>query len=155
MQYVGDEVFAVFGAPGPLDDHAARAVSCAREMQVAQAAVNDRWIETALPRFELGIGLSTGEVAGALLGSEEHTEYSIVGDTVNLGQRLQQWARPGEIVMSAATFRGAGKPGDAQVLDPARVKGRAALVAAYRLPALTAAADGAAPISPVGGETLA
>jgi class 3 adenylate cyclase len=152
MQFVGDEVFAVFGAPAPIADHAARAVACAREMQAAQTAVNDRWVETGLPRFELGIGLSTGEVAAALLGSEAHTEYSIVGDTVNLSKRLQQWAGPGEIVMSADTFHGAGEPRDAGGLDPARVKGRKALVAAYRLPAPVA--DGSGPSSPVGVEAF-
>jgi class 3 adenylate cyclase len=134
MQFVGDEVFAVFGAPAPIADHAARAVSCAREMQAAQAAVNERWVETGLPPFDLGIGLSTGEVAAALLGSGAHTEYSIVGDTVNLSNRLQQWAGPGEIVMSSDTFRGAKEPRDAEALEPAPVKGRKALVAAYRLP---------------------
>jgi class 3 adenylate cyclase len=153
MQFVGDEVFAVFGAPAPIADHAARAVACAREMQAAQAAVNDRWVETGLPRFELGIGLSTGEVAAALLGSEAHTEYSIVGDTVNLSKRLQQWAGPGEIVMSGVTFHGAGEPSEARGLDPAPVKGRKALVAAYRLPAAPVA-DGSGPSSPVGVEAF-
>jgi class 3 adenylate cyclase len=154
MQFVGDEVFAVFGAPDAATDHAPRAVSCAREMQAAQTAVNQRWVETGLPRFEVGIGLSTGEVAAALLGSEAYTEYSIVGDTVNLSKRLQQWAGSGEIVMSSETFRCAGEPGDAEALDPAAVKGRKALVAAYRLPARASFADRSRPISPGGVEAF-
>jgi class 3 adenylate cyclase len=133
MQFVGDEVFAVFGAPDAIDDHAGRAVSAALDMQAAQAAINDNWREQGLPLFGLGIGLSTGRVAGALLGSEHHTEYSVVGDTVNLASRLQQWAAAGEIVLSAETFAVAGRPAQAEALAPATVKGRAALVSAYKL----------------------
>ena len=57
-----------------------------------------------MPEFGLGIGLSTGEVAAALLGSDERVEYTLVGDTVNLAQRLQDLARPaGTMVLSGAT----------------------------------------------------
>ena len=54
--------------------------------------MNRRWVAEDLPMFGLGIGLSTGEVAAALLGSDERLEYTLVGDVVNLSQRLQQWA---------------------------------------------------------------
>lgn len=57
------------------------------------------------PEFGLGLGVSTGEVAAALLGSAERLEYTLVGDTVNLSQRLQQLARPGETVATEATIR--------------------------------------------------
>ena len=133
MQFVGDEVFAVFGAPLAMADHAIRALAAAHDMQAAQTVINGGWHERELPQFNLGIGLSTGEVAGALLGSEQHTEYSVIGDTVNIAHRLQQWARAGEIVISSNTFDAAGRPGDAEALEPAAVKGREALVAAYRL----------------------
>ena len=90
MQFVGDAVMAVFGAPFPQADHAERALAAAHAMHAAQVAVNERWESEGLPAFGLGIGLSTGEVAAALLGSEERLEYTLVGDTVNLSQRLQQ-----------------------------------------------------------------
>ena len=50
--------------------------------------------------------MTTGPVAAALLGSEERLEYTMVGDTVNLAQRLQQWAEPGQTVLSEATYLG-------------------------------------------------
>src|SRR5436305_5166346 len=87
MQFAGDAVLAVFGAPDAQEDHAARALESAQAMLARQAALNDRWLSADLPSFRLGIGLSTGEVAAALLGSEERLEYSIVGDTVNLAHR--------------------------------------------------------------------
>lgn len=82
MQFVGDAVMAVFGAPVPKHDHADRAVAAATAMHAAQDRVNQRWRAEGIEPFGLGIGLSTGEVAAALLGSEERLEYSVVGDTV-------------------------------------------------------------------------
>src|SRR5438067_6906150 len=139
MQFVGDSVMAVFGAPLPEVDHARRALDTARAMHDAQTEVNSRWAAESLPPFELGIGLSTGEVAAALLGSDERLEYSLVGDSVNLCQRLQQFARGGETILSEATYRALGKAIEAETLPPAQVKGRHAAVQAYRIAALTPA----------------
>jgi adenylate cyclase len=133
MQFVGDAVMAVFGAPLPQADHAAHALNAAHAMQAAQRVVNEGWSNEGLPPFGIGIGLSSGEVAAALLGSEERLEYTVVGDTVNLAQRLQQWAEPGEIVLSAATHEALGTPVEAEALAPAQVKGREAPVHAYRI----------------------
>ena len=134
MQFVGDAVMAVFGAPTPSPDHADRSVTAAAAMHAAQDAVNERWDHQGLEPFELGIGLSTGRVAAAILGSEERLEYSLVGDTVNLTQRLQQWADPGETVLIEATRAALARPLDCERLEPAVVKGRAQPVVAYRFP---------------------
>jgi class 3 adenylate cyclase/DNA-binding NarL/FixJ family response regulator len=134
MQFVGDAVMAVFGAPDPIDDHADRAVAAAIAMHAAQNLVNDEWEGVELAPFGLGIGLSTGQVAAALLGSEERVEYSLVGDTVNLTQRLQQWADPGETVISDPTLAYLSQPPDGEPLPPALVKGRESPVGAFRFP---------------------
>ena len=134
MQFVGDAVMAVFGAPLPQDDHAERALAAALDMHVHQAEVNRRWEAEGLPAFGLGIGLSTGEVAAALLGSEERVEYTLVGDTVNLSQRLQQLARPGEVILSSATRAALRQPVEGEDLEPTLVKGRQAPVSAFRIP---------------------
>ncbi len=134
MQFVGDAVMAVFGAPDPMSDHAERATSAAVAMHEAQSQVNTEWDSEGLEAFGLGIGVSTGMVAAALLGSEERIEYSVVGDTVNLTQRLQQWGEPGETVLSEPTFVALASPPDCEALEPASVKGRVAPVAAFRFP---------------------
>ncbi len=139
MQFVGDSVMAVFGAPLPEADHARRALVAAGAMHEAQAEVNARWDGERLPAFHLGIGLSTGQVAAALLGSEERLEYSVVGDSVNLCQRLQQFAKGGETVLSEATYRALDGSVNADALPLAQVKGRHAPVQAYRIAALTPA----------------
>jgi class 3 adenylate cyclase/ActR/RegA family two-component response regulator len=134
MAFIGDAVMAVFGAPFPQPDHAERALATARAVHRTQDELNRRWRAAGLPEFRLGIGLSTGVVAAALLGSEERLEYTVVGDTVNLAQRLQQWAGPGQIVLSDATWAALdGTLVEADRLPPAQVKGRSAAVAAYRI----------------------
>ena len=133
MQFVGDAVMGVFGAPVPQTDHADRAVNAALAMHAAQERVNQRWQAEGIEPFGLGIGLSTGEVAAALLGSEERLEYSVVGDTVNLTQRIQQWAEPGQTVVSEPTYRALTVPVAAEALPPQLVKGRQQPVGAYRV----------------------
>ena len=104
MQYVGDAVMAVFGAPFPQPDHADRALrGRVRDARTPGRGERRSGAADGLPEFGLGIGLSTGEVAAALLGSDERLEYTLVGDTVNLAQRLQDLARPPGTVLSGAT----------------------------------------------------
>jgi class 3 adenylate cyclase/DNA-binding CsgD family transcriptional regulator len=133
MQFVGDAVMAVFGAPFPQPDHADRAVAAASAMHSLQREVNARWAETGLPAFGLGLGLSTGEAAAALLGSAERLEYTLVGDTVNLCQRLQQLADSGETVLSEPTFQALSVPVDTVPLGSQLVKGRDTPVVAYKI----------------------
>lgn len=134
MQYVGDAVMAVFGAPVPSADHADRALAAALAMHAAQAGVNHAWAAQGLPPFELGLGVSTGEVAAALLGSPERVEYTLVGDAVNLAQRLQQLAEPGQTVLSEATWAAlSARPANAEILEAQLVKGRETPVRPYRI----------------------
>ncbi len=133
MQFVGDAVMAVFGAPLAQSDHADRAITAAQAMHALQDEVNRRWEADGLPPFRLGVGLSTGEVAAALLGSEERLEYTLVGDTVNLAQRLQQWAGPGQTVVSERTAAALTVEVPMDPLPAGLVKGRETPVRAYRL----------------------
>jgi class 3 adenylate cyclase len=135
---------AVFGAPDPQPDHALRSVRAAQAMHERQRALDLEWGAQGLAPFGLGIGLSSGEVAAALLGSTERLEYTLVGDTVNLAQRLQDLARP-----AGTTVAGQSTLDMIAELDPAagaaiaawdwkplgarEVKGRAAPITAYQL----------------------
>ncbi len=138
MQYVGDAVMAVFGAPDPQPDHALRAVRAGLSMHQRQRALDAQWQTQGLSAFGLGIGLSTGEVAAALLGSTERLEYTLVGDTVNLAQRLQDLARPaGSTVAGQSTLDALAAEHVSEwaweCLGDREVKGRAAPVTAWRL----------------------
>jgi class 3 adenylate cyclase/ActR/RegA family two-component response regulator len=151
MQFVGDAVMAVFGAPFSQPDHADRALRAAADAHRLQAEVNDSWEQDHLPPFGLGIGLSTGEAAAALLGTEERLEYTLVGDTVNLSQRLQQLAESGETVLSQATMDALAEPVEATLLPEQLVKGRETPVRVWliarrvpRVAVMVPAPDGAA-----------
>jgi class 3 adenylate cyclase len=134
MQFVGDAVMACFGAPVPLDDQADRAVCAARAMLEHQRDLNGQWGAAGRAPFGIGIGISTGPVAAALLGSEERVEYTLVGDTVNLAQRLQDLARPsGRIVMNESTHDALRTPVECVAMDETTVKGRTSPVHAYRI----------------------
>jgi DNA-binding NarL/FixJ family response regulator/class 3 adenylate cyclase len=104
MQFVGDAVMAVFGAPFPQPDHADRSAMAA---------------------------------AAALLGSEERLEYTLVGDTVNLSQRLQQLAAAGETVLSEATSKAMTVPVMMVALPAQLVKGRDTAILAYKITQLS------------------
>src|SRR5262245_8957487 len=133
MQFIGDAVMACFGAPVTQDDHADRAVAAAIAMLGGQRTLNEQWTTDSRIPFGLGIGLSTGPVAAALLGSEERLEYTLVGDTVNLSQRLQDLARPEDrIVLSDATYQAlSSPPSNCQPMGEQLVKGRQTPVLAY------------------------
>jgi class 3 adenylate cyclase len=136
MQFVGDAVMAVFGAPVSQSDHADRAVAAAAGMHALQSEINERWLLEGLPEFGLGIGLSTGVAAAALLGSEERLEYTLVGDTVNLSQRLQQMGSAGETVLSEATLLALTTDVTTVRLEAQLVKGRDTPVIAFKILAL-------------------
>jgi class 3 adenylate cyclase len=105
-------------------------------MHALQAEINARWESEQLPVFGLGIGVSSGQVAAALLGSEERLEYTLVGDTVNLTQRLQQLASAGETVISEPTKSALTMNVSTVTLDAQLVKGRDTPVVAYKILAL-------------------
>jgi len=137
-------VMAVFGAPFPQPDHADRAVAAAAAMHSRQSEINGTWTAAGLPPFGLGIGLSTATAAAALLGSAERLEYTLVGDTVNLSQRLQQLAAAGETVLSEATSRALSVPANTIALPSQLVKGRDTPLVAHKLapPGIPVAAAG-------------
>jgi class 3 adenylate cyclase len=118
----------------PQSDHADRAFTAAVAMLRAQVELDAVWAERGLPPFGLGIGLSTGTVAAAMLGSEERLEYTLVGDTVNLAQRLQDLARPGGCLVFSEATRAAlsAPPAECEPLGEQAMKGRQASVTAYR-----------------------
>jgi class 3 adenylate cyclase len=135
MQYMGDAVFAAFGPTISPGQHADQAFAAAREMHWQQHQINEAWTRQGQPIFGMGIGLSTGQVAAVLLGSDERLEYTVVGDAVNLAQRLQDLARPaGTTVMSEATWETLTElPDEYEKLTAQLIKGRRAPATCYRI----------------------
>ncbi len=88
-RFVGDEAVCVFGAPAAQPDHAAQAVQAALAMRAGLAYLNQKRVALGLPTLRFGIGLNTGEVVAGATGSEERQEYTVIGDAMNLGARIQ------------------------------------------------------------------
>src|SRR5207344_2707819 len=131
-KFQGDAVMAIFGAPEPMPDHAARALGCARSMQRRQTELNAVGWGADVPELGVGIGVNTGQVIAGTVGGGGRLEYTVVGDAVNVAQRLQSEAEAGEIVAAAATV--AAAPGVPCVLiGPRQVKGREEPVEVFRV----------------------
>lgn len=132
-KFQGDSVMVVFGAPDPLPDHADRALRCAIAMQSRQAELNDEgWGTEALDGLHIGVGINTGRVIAGAVGGGGRLEYTVIGDAVNIAERLQSEAEGGEIVASASTI-GAANGVDAESIGPRHVKGREEPVEVYRI----------------------
>jgi adenylate cyclase len=96
-KFAGDAVMAVFGAPRPTADHARRALVGAAAMQRRQMTLTEEAPEEGLPAFQIGIGVNTGTVIAGTLGGPGRLDYTVLGDAVNIAQRLQASAVGGEI----------------------------------------------------------
>jgi class 3 adenylate cyclase/DNA-binding NarL/FixJ family response regulator len=133
-KFAGDAVMAVFGAPDPLPDHAERALHCALAMQARQHELNwETWTEGLAP-IGMGIGVNTGTVIAGTVGGGGRLEYTVVGDAVNVAQRLQSEAGAGEILATASTVAAARAQSlRSESLGPIQVKGRQEAVEAYRI----------------------
>ncbi len=139
-KFAGDAVMAVFGAPNPLANHAECALRCAIAMQQRQAALNEEAEQDHLRVLQIGVGVNTGTVVAGTLGGTGRLDYTVLGDPVNVAQRLQSQASGGEIIGSAATIRLAPTI-TAEPIGSKQLKGRQELVDAYRIPWQTAVSD--------------
>jgi class 3 adenylate cyclase len=132
-KFTGDAVMAVFGAPRPIHDHARRALMCAAAMQHRQLALNEAAEYDGLPTSQIGIGINTGTVIAGTVGGPGRLNYTVLGDAVNVAQRLESQAGGGEILAAAVTVLQAGAD-RAQPIGPLQIKGRKDLVDTYRIP---------------------
>lgn len=108
IEFIGDAILALFGAPFSTPDDARRAVVCAIEMQLAMDAVNERNAKEGLPMLQMGIALNTGPVIVGNIGSEARTKYGVVGSQVNLTSRIESCTVGGQILIADSTRRAAG-----------------------------------------------
>jgi adenylate cyclase len=131
-KFQGDAVMAVFGAPEPQPDHAERALRCALAMQARQSQLNAEGWGADVPVLDVGVGVNTGSVIAGTVGGGGRLEYTVVGDAVNIAQRLQSEADGGEVVAAASTVAAApGVPVDP--IGSRYVKGRDAPVEVFRV----------------------
>ena len=120
VQLAGDAVMAVFGAPKPEADHAARA--CRAALAILERTEPLATGPRAGPRFHIGI--NSGPALVGNIGSEDYQNFTAIGDTTNLAARLQDIAKPGEVVIGPMTA--AGLDGRFELSPLARSRSRVA-----------------------------
>jgi class 3 adenylate cyclase len=132
-EFIGDAIFAVYGAPVPHRDHAERAAASALAMQRAMDEINRLHAERGRPRFEMGIGLNTGEAVVGNIGSEQRAKYAVVGAAVNLAARVEGCTVGGQIFLSPATYERIRDLVEVAPAVPVEVKGIAEPLLLYEL----------------------
>jgi adenylate cyclase len=132
-KYMGDCVMAFWGAPVETPDHAQLAVKSAMEMAAAIVEINAEHQAKGIPQIGIGIGLNTGMMCVGDMGSDIRKAYTVIGDAVNLGSRLEGLSKAygTDIVVSETTRQLAGEFAW-QELDKVRVKGKEQAVAIFR-----------------------
>ena len=123
-KYIGDGLMAIFGAPNATPEDAANAVKTAAAMQNRMISLNEELEAKGFGQIAVGIGLHTGEAIIGYIGSEKRSEYTAIGDTVNLAARLESNAKGGQILISEATMQASENLFPLVAQEPLTVKNR-------------------------------
>lgn len=123
-KYIGDGLMALFGAPTASPTDAVNAVKAAVTMQKRIQTLNTELAAEGFASIKVGIGLHTGEATVGYIGSDKRSEYTAIGDTVNLAARLESNALGGQILMSGATQAAVGNIFPVTAMKPLIVKNR-------------------------------
>ena len=107
-KFMGDSILVVFGAANPQQDDARRAVACAVQMQLAMDELNRESKGRGEPELYMGIGINTGKVTAGFFGSALYSEYTVIGDNVNLASRIESFSLRGQVLISPSTYERCG-----------------------------------------------
>jgi adenylate cyclase len=135
-KYEGDLIMAFFGAPIAHADHARRAVRAALDMRRELDRLRAKWAGSGGPaRFEMGIGINTGDVFVGLIGSSKRFNYTVIGDAVNLASRLQDLTKDVKwpLLISEFTYAHIQNEFDAAFAETRQVKGKTQPVGIYKV----------------------
>jgi class 3 adenylate cyclase len=129
-KYIGDSIMAVFGAPTPRDDDAARAIRAAAGLRDALVHLNTLRQQRGLPPLAHGVGVHVGDVVAGNIGTADRAQYTVIGDAVNVAARLESATKEQrvEVLVSADAVAAAGAASLPALRDVGtiQVKGRAA-----------------------------
>ena len=127
-KYVGDEIVAFFGAPGEehADDHATHAILAALDMRDELYILQQKWESEGKQKIQCGIGINTGEMLIGNMGSTDIFDYTVIGDEVNLGARVEQLTRVHgyDIIITESTYNHVKDIIEAKELGIEKVKGK-------------------------------
>ena len=126
-KFMGDSLMVLFGIPVEREDDVQRALICAVEMQLAMTEINrDR--PEGMPELFMGIGINTGSVMAGKFGTNFYSEYTVIGDEVNLTSRIEAFSLRGQILISDNTHAHCSGFGSVSEPMEVHVKGKSAPV---------------------------
>ena len=132
-KFMGDGVFATFGANGAQPDRADRAMAAAIGLVGANEALNRRFAAEWGFRLGVRVGIASGPVVVGRLGSDDHWEVGVLGDAVNVAARLVSLAMPGEVLMTGEVYREVANKLQSELTSQSAVKGRVGTLEIYRM----------------------
>ncbi|MFB5652137.1 CHASE2 domain-containing protein [Leptospira wolffii] len=134
-KYMGDAIMAFWGAPVPLEDHAYYACAASIAQMRRLAVLKEEWKSRDLPVMDIGIGLNSGPAVVGNMGSSHRMDYTCMGDTINLGSRLEGSNKEygTNIIISEYTYEKVKDRIIARELDLVKVKGKTKPVRIYEL----------------------
>src|SRR5213596_1913357 len=133
---MGDGVLAFFGAPVAHEDDPERAVRCGLDMVQAIDELGAAQQAAGGSGLRVRVGVNTGPVVVGVVGTDKASEYTAMGDTVNVAARMQASARPGSVLITAATHRFVSGLVEAVDVGQLELKGKSATVRAYEITSL-------------------
>jgi class 3 adenylate cyclase len=123
-KYIGDAIMAIYGAPVSYEDDVLRAIRTALDMQTAFHVLRQQWTNEQERGLGLGIGIHTGEAVVGNVGTERLMDYTVIGDAVNIAQRLTEMASRGQILISDSTFQHVKHQARVQSCEACVLRGR-------------------------------
>jgi adenylate cyclase len=161
VDYMGDGIMAVFGAPIEMDDHADRALAAARD-KLRELDKFNRWMHDEFgfdKSFRMGIGLNSGQVMSGNVGSEKRLAYTAIGDTTNTAARLEGMTKGTDLMLFMAESTKdalSAQPEDLALVGEYEIRGRVEKLAIWSVEESRKANDGVHSFASIAqGETLA
>jgi adenylate cyclase len=134
-KFMGDAILAIFGEPIQNENHASDAVRCGDEILKKVKKLQGKWLNEGKPKIEIGIGISTGEVFAGNIGSEERLEYTVIGDTVNIASRIENYNKvyKTKFLISQETFEAVQKQVDVIKIREVTIRGKMKKINIYEV----------------------
>lgn len=138
-KFIGDAVLVIFGDPTPDKHHTQNAVKCAEAMRQKVRQIREKWICEGKPKIDIGIGINTGEAFIGNVGSLNRFEYTVIGDTVNIASRIEDYNKiyKTQILISENTYNKISQIVDVIKIREVAIKGKRKKINIYEVLRIT------------------
>ena len=134
-KFIGDAIMVIFGEPIQDINHPRNAVKCAYEMLKKVSYLREKWLEEGRPKFEIGVGINTGEVFIGNIGTENRMEYTVIGDSVNLASRIEGYNKvyKTNLLISSSTYNSVSDCADVIKIKEVQIRGKSKKMDIYEV----------------------